>query len=808
MNDLKFAFCQLLKSPGFTAVVVLSLALGIGANSTVLCWIRAILLQPIPGAIRQEEIVGFLSNQGSGNTSLPDIRDLGSLNQVFAGAVASQISPASLTADDRTEWIYGQVATANFFDLLGVKQILGRTFLPDEDLKPGGNPVLVLSETLWRGRFGGNSKVVGQVVELNRHAFTVVGVVPAAFRGTMTGLACGFWAPISMYKEVGGRADNLAERQSRGLHNLARLQPGVSLAQACAAVATLDTQLALAYPDTNREVHHRVVPYSDVPYGAQNVLGSALRLLLAVTVGVLLIVAANVASLLLTRATGRQKEIAIRLAAGAGRARLIRQLLTESLALALLGGLGGVVLASWGVTLLGGFLPATNLPVVVSSFTLDWGTLGITLLLTLATGLAFGLVPALQASRLNLYETLKEGGRSSGGAAASHHRLRQAFVVAQVALSLVLLVGAGLCLKGLQQARAMDLGLNPDRVLIAGLQIGMNGYTEATGKGFYRRLQQRLAATPGVQEATLASWLPLGLAGCKGHGVDAEGYQRRPGENPTYEYAIVAPRYFTTLRIPLIDGRDFTDRDDADAPRVAIINEAFAQRFWPGQNPIGRKFRAGGEERQVVGVAKTGKYNRLSEQSWSFFYLPYQQYVPDLDLSVVVRTRGDPAAFARTLSGVVRELDPGVALWGTMRMTDHVAASLFVQRTASSLLTVLSTIALTLAAMGVYAVMAYAVSQRTQEFGVRMALGAQVGDVVRQVLRQGLVLVALGTATGIALALAVTHWLGGFLYGVSPFDPLTFVGVPLLLGAVALLACWLPARRAARVDPMEALRCE
>jgi len=381
-------------------------------------------------------------------------------------------------------------------------------------------------------------------------------------------------------------------------------------------------------------------------------------------------------------------------------------------------------------------------------------------------------------------------------------------VVAQVALSLVLLVGAGLCLKGLQQARAMDLGLNPDRVLIAGLQIGMNGYTEATGKGFYRRLQQRLAATPGVQEATLASWLPLGLAGCKGHGVDAEGYQRRPGENPTYEYAIVAPRYFTTLRIPLIDGRDFTDRDDADAPRVAIINEAFAQRFWPGQNPIGRKFRAGGEERQVVGVAKTGKYNRLSEQSWSVFYLPYQQYVPDLDLSVVVRTRGDPAAFARTLSGVVRELDPGVALWGTMRMTDHVAASLFVQRTASSLLTVLSTIALTLAAMGVYAVMAYAVSQRTQEFGVRMALGAQVGDVVRQVLRQGLVLVALGTATGIALALAVTHWLGGFLYGVSPFDPLTFVGVPLLLGAVALLACWLPARRAARVDPMEALRCE
>jgi len=807
MNDLRFAFRQLLKSPGFTAVVVLSLALGVGANTTVLCWIQSVLLHPIPGAVRQEEIVGFVSNQGGGNVSLPDLRDLGALNTVFTDAVASQTSPASLSADRRTEWLYGQVVTANFFDLLGVKPILGRTFQPDEDLKPGGNPVLVLSEAFWRRRFDSDSSIVGRVIQLNRKPFAVVGVVPAAFPGTMTGLACDFWAPISMYSAVAARADNLVERQSRAFHNLGRLRPGVSLAQAQAAVTALDAQLARAYPETNREVHHRVVRYADIPYGAQSLLGSALRLLLVVTLAVLLIVVANVASLLLARATSRRKEMAIRLAAGAGRPRLIRQLLTESLLLALLGGLGGLLFAQWGVSLLVAFLPRTNLPVALVGYAIDGLSLGGTLLLTLAAGLAFGLVPALQASQTNLNETLKEGGRASGGA-ASHHRLRHAFVVVEVALSLVLLVGAGLCLKGLRQAGTLDLGLNPDRVLIAGLQIGMNGYTEETGKGFYRRLQQRLATTPGVEEVSLASWLPLGFTGCKGHGVDAEGYQRQPGENPTYEYAIVAPRYFATVRTPLIEGRDFSGRDDADAPAVAIVNEAFAQRFWPGQSPLGRKFRAAGQERTVIGVTRTGKYNRLTEAPWSFFYLPYQQYVPDLDLNIVVRTRGEPASFARTVSAVVRELDPEVALYGTTRMTDHVAAALFVPRTAAGLLAALSAVALTLAAMGVYAVMAYAVSQRTQEFGVRMALGAQVGDVVRQVLRQGLALVALGTAIGLALALAVTHLLAGFLYGVSPFDLLTFVAVPLVLGAVALLACWLPARRAARVDPMVALRCE
>ncbi|HVN78923.1 MAG TPA: ABC transporter permease, partial [Terriglobia bacterium] len=593
LQNLKFGLRILGKSPGVTAIILLSLALGIGTNATVLCWIQKILWDPIPGAVHPEQIVGLVSNQGGGNTSLPDIRDLGALEAVFAGAVASQISPASLTFDEQTDWVYGQVATANLFELLGVKPLLGRTFLPDEDLKPGGNPVLVISETLWRRRFAGDPNVLGQVVKINRLPYTIIGVTPRIFKGTMTGLGCDFWAPISMYDQVGGRADDIRYRNNRGFHNFAMLRPGVTIEQAQAAVSLLDTQLAATYPDTNREVHHRVVPYSKVPYGAQQILGPALRILLAVSLGVLLIVVANVANLLLARAISRQKEIAIRLSAGASRWQLVRQMLTESIFLSLLGGAGGILVASWGVSLIGRFLPVTNLPVSIFGYQLDATTLGMTMVVTLSTGILFGIVPALKTSQLRLSSILKESGRTAAGS-TSHHHWRQALVVTEVALSLVLLVSAGLCYKGLKKAQSIQIGFKTDHVLTAGLPLAMSGYKESNGREFYQQLLQRLAITPGVEEATYASWLPLGLGGCKGHGVDAEGYIRKPGENPTYEYAIVAPRYFTTLRIPLVAGRDFTDLDRNDTQKVAIVNEAFAARFWPGQNALGRRFRAAG----------------------------------------------------------------------------------------------------------------------------------------------------------------------------------------------------------------------
>lgn len=807
LSDLRFALRQLSRNPGFTAVVVLSLALSIGANTTVLSWIRTVLERPLPGVPRQEQMAVLVSSQGGGNLSLLDLRDFDGLRDVFAGVAGTQITPASLTLGQGTEWSYGQITTANFFTLLGVKPILGRTFEADEDRKPGGNPVLVISENLWRRRFAADPEIIGRVVDLNRHAFTIIGVVPGEFRGTMTGLVCEFWAPVSMVAEVASwpAAPNLELRQSRPFHNVVRLRPGMSLEQARAAVAGLDTHLAAAYPKSNREVTHRLVRYADCPYGAQSLLGPVLKLLLAVSLGVLLIVTANVANLLLARAATRQKEIAIRLAAGASRWRLIRQLLTESLVLALAGGLLGVLLAVWMVDGLSAFLPAMREPVALDS-TLDASTLLLSLGLTLGTGLVFGLIPAWQASTPRLYETLKQGGRSNGSVA--HHRVRHTLVVIEVALALVLLVGAALCLKGLHRARQVDLGFKPDRVLLAGLQIGMNGYTEQTGRDFYRRLQERLAALPVVEEAALASWLPLGLGGCKGHGVTVEGYDRPAGENPTFEYAVISPRYFAVMNIPLVAGRDFNEADDTGALNVAIVNEHFARKFWPGQDAVGRKFRAAGRDRTIVGIAKAGKYRQLNETPHAFFYLPYRQYVPDLDLGLCVRTRGEPLASAALVRQTVRDLDPGVDVWGILPLTGHIQGALFAQRIASNLLSSLGAVALVLAAMGVYAVMAYAVSQRTQEFGVRMALGASAGDVLRLVLGQSLVLALGGIAGGLLFAAGVTRLLADFLYGVSPFDLMVFAGIPVLLVLVVLVACWLPARRATRVNPMEALRAE
>lgn len=452
-SDLAFAWRSLLKSPGSSGVAVLSLALGIGAATTVLCWMKNVLWQPLPGVPAQERLVVVAGNTGGRGVSLLDLRDQDALDRVFAGAGATQVTPASITVDGRTEWVYGQVATANLFDVLRLKPLLGRTFLTDEDRKPGGDAVLVISEDYWRRRFGGDRAVLGKVVELNRHPFTIVGVAPAPFRGTMAGLAYDFWAPVSMLTEVGNWTRSfLTSRSARGLHGLARLRDGVSLAQAQAAVSALDTQLAAAFPRSNREIRHRVLRLQDSPAGAQAVMGGTLRLLLAVSLGVLLIVAANVANLLLGRASGRQKEIAIRLAAGAGRGRLVRQLLTESVLLAGVGGVIGVLLATWMVSLIRSFLPAGGIaPNLALGYRLDAQTLGHALVVTLATAILFGLAPALQASRPALFDMLRQGSRSGTG--SSQHRLRHGLVVAEVALALVLLVSAFLCLKGMQQAR-------------------------------------------------------------------------------------------------------------------------------------------------------------------------------------------------------------------------------------------------------------------------------------------------------------------------------------------------------------------
>ncbi|MBM3879369.1 MAG: ABC transporter permease [Verrucomicrobia bacterium] len=810
MNEIRFAFRLLLKSPGFTAVAVLSLGLGIGATTTVFAWIQSVLLRPIPGVGRPEQLVVLTTTFGKtqwDTLSLPDLRDYAGLTNTFAGIVGSQITPACLSVGGQPQWVYGQIATANFFDALGVKPILGRTFVAEEDLRPGGAPVLVLSEGFWRRRFGGDPAIVGRAVELNRHSFTIVGVVPSAFRGTMSGLMCDFWAPLVMHEQV-ANFGSLENRGDHWLHTQARLQPGVSRATAQTAVDTLARQLEQAYPASNREIGVRVLPVWKAPYGGQAMLLPVLSLLLAVSFGVLLIVAANVANLLLARATGRQKEVAIRLALGAGRARLVRQLLLESLLLALLGGLVGILGASWGTQLFESFLPTTYLPIGYS-FSLDLQTLSFTLALTLATGLVFGLAPAWRASAVDLHSTLKEGGRTSGGA-VPHHRLRSVLVAGEVALALMLLLGAGLCIKGFDRARQIDLGFDPSQVLVGGLRIGMNGYDEARGLVFYRNLRERLAAVPGVEVAALSGWLPLGFEGGSSMGVQVEGYDRKPNEDTSIPYSIVSPGYFDLLRIPLLAGRDFTERDDTNTARVVIVNETMAKRFWPGQSPLGRKLRYWGDQREatVVGVVKAGKYRTLNEPPRDFMYLAYQQGVWDLNLGVGLRVAGNPLAFASSLRQAIRSLDPGVEVWALLAMQDYIQAAFLAQRITATLLMALGGVALVLAAMGIYGVMAYIVSQRTHELGIRVALGARSPDLLRLVVGEGMRLAAWGMVVGLAGAVGLTRLLANFLYGVSPFDPAAYLAVAATLAGVALVACYLPARRATRVDPMVALRCE
>jgi predicted permease len=810
MNDLRFALRQLLKHPGFTAVAVLSLAIGIGANATVYCWVQEALLRPLPGVDQGHRMVVLCSTHGDrlmDTVSRPDLRDYATLTNVFAGAIGSQITPACLTVDGQPQWVYGQIVTANFFDVLGVKPLLGRTFIAEEDLRPGGAPVLVLSEGFWRRRFGGEASIVGRAVDLNRHRFTIIGIVPAEFRGTMSGLRCDFWAPLVMHEEV-ANFGSLEARGDRWLHTQARLKRGVSLAAAQSAVDRMAHQLAEAYPGENREIGLRVLRVRQAPYGGPALLLPVLGILFAVSLGVLLIVAANLTNLLLARATVREKEIAIRLALGVSRARLIRQLLTESVVLAVLGGVLGAALAHWGAALFRLFLPPTYLPIGYT-FAVDGATLLFTLAVTLLTGLSFGFAPAWQATRSNLNAALKPGGRTSG-AAVPNHRLRSALVVAEVALALVLLVGAGLCLQGSRRAQRVDVGFNPRQVLVAGLRVGMHGYTEETAAVFYRELRGRLASLPGVHEASMASWFPLGFEGGSHLGIQVPGYVPAPNEDMGVQYSIISPRYFETLRIELVSGRDFTDQDDRARPDVVIINETLARRFWAGQDPVGRKlvFWGGRREATVVGVVRDGKYRFLNEPPKPFMYLPYQQGAWDLNLGVALRTQGDPRAFAETLRQEVHRLDPGVEVWALLPMSDFVQAAFLGQRIVSTLLTALGVVALLLAAMGIYGVMTYVVGQRIQEFGVRMALGATAAIVIRLVLRQALRLTGAGLLLGLLAAAGLSRSLSSFLYGVSPFDPRTLLAVAGFLMIVSLGACLGPAIRAASADPLSALRNE
>ena len=808
IQDLRYSIRMLLKSPGLTLVAVVSLALGIGANTTIFSWVKSILLRPLPGVTEVDRLMLMVERSRSGSftsTSYPDFVDFQRNTGSMVDLAAYTMQPIGLNAGERTDRVWSEVVSANYFDVMGVKPILGRGFLPEEGEKPGGAPVVVLSYGLWSQRFNSDPHILGKTITLNSHPFAVIGVAPKDFYGSFVGLSMDLWVPVVMQRDIYAGADWLDRRGDHWLLVFARPKPGVSVAQAQAALTSISNVLAKQYPATNTGRTLALVPIWKAPFGGTQIFRPVLIVLTLVVGMVLLIACANVANLLLARSLGRRKEIAIRLAVGANRFRLVRQLLTESTVLALLGGALGLTLVHWGNRLLATFSPPASLPIHLAIET-DARVLLFTLAISVLTGLLFGLAPALQASSPSLVNALKDETARFGGV-RGHARLRSLLVIGQVALSLMLLIAATLFVQGLRKAETINPGFDANHVLAASFDLFPNGYTDERGKIFEKELLERVQAIPGVESASYIRRLPLGFTGTSSNSVTIDGYVPKPNEEVVIDLNWVGPNYFHTMRTPILGGRDFASSDEASSQRYLIINEAMAQRYWKGRDPLGTKVRMGATDYQVVGVVQTGKYQSLSEEPLPYMFLPLtQDYASDATL--VVRGAGDPGAYAAPLREVVRSMDPGLALFDIVRLTDYMNVPLFASRMAASFLGLLGFLALLLATVGLYSVMAYAVAQRTHEIGIRMALGAQRKDVLALVARQGLFLTGTGIVVGLAGAFGVARFARSMLYGINPSDPLTYLALSLVLSAVAMLACFVPARRATRVDPLVALRYE
>jgi predicted permease len=721
-----------------------------------------------------------------------------------AEVAAFDLTALNLTAGEQPERVWGMIVTGNFFDVLGVRAAAGRTFRPDEDTTTGTHPVAVLSHDFWQRRFHGDPGVVGSTLQLNRQAFTVIGVSAAPFQGPMAGLRVDVFVPLAMQPLVQPGGDRLAARGSRWLQALARLDPGVGQAQAQAAFDTHSSRLDASYPDTHDGYRLVLFQFWKSPQGASGFLAPVMAVLGAMALLVLLLACANVANLLLVRALSRRREIAIRLSLGAGRGLIVRQLLIEGLLLSILAGVCGLGIAAWGRNLLTAFIPTTDAP-VAPYFPADAGLLGFAALLSLATGVLFSLVPALQATSPDVASTLRdEAGAVSGGRKGM---VRSGLVVAQITLSCLLLITAGLFVRSLGRAAEVDTGFSARNVLLAKVDLFPGGYDEERGRTFYRELLRRLENLPGVESASLASAVPLDFGGSSSTSLVIGGYTPGPREDVVVELYQVGPDYFRTLGIPLVSGRDFTARDDAEAPLAIIVNESMARRYWAGRDPIGGTVQTGQKTFTVVGVAKDGKYQQLGEEPQNHFYLPVlQSYRPEM--TIHLRTAGDPAALADSLRREVRALDADLPLTALKTMREHLRISVFSQRLAANFLGSFGLLALVLATVGLYSLIRSVVSQRTREMGVRMALGARPRDIERLVVGEGMVLALIGLGLGLALAIGITRFLASLLLGVSATDPVIFVVITALLAGVSALSSYLPARAAAGVDPIVALRAE
>src|SRR6266446_4266775 len=820
-QDLRGGLRMLKKSPGFTFVAVLSLALGIGANTAIFTIINAVFLHPLPveepfrlAELFTRETITFNANanfQLTG-TSLPNYEDYRDQNNVFSG-LATVTFPISLNWGGQAEpqQLNASLVSGNFFDVLGVKPYRGRAFIPDGDKKIGGNPEVVLSYSLWARRFGSDEKFIGQTILLNGTPYTVVGIAPPGFKGIVSlGRPDLLWIPITMrdYVLTGQLKDWENNRRFRWLSIVGRLKPQLDLDQARAAMKTVAVSLEKEYPRDNRGRTVELFSLNESALGINQRKQFSLAggVLMSVVGLVLLIACVNLANLLLAQASKREKELSIRAAMGAGRARLVRQLLTESTVLSLMGGLAGLLVAYWGRNLLWSFRPPFLLDGSID-LSFDARVLGFTLLISMFTGLIFGIIPAIKASGTDINEVLKTGGR--GGALGwTHNRLRGLLVISEIALALVALVGSGLFLRSMQNAQKFNPGFESQNLLQMNFDLGALRYDADHGQQFFRDAIERAKTVPGVVSASVSSngVFGGGLAGT----IFREGEQTDPNNRGTLVgFDDVTPGHFATMRIPLISGRDFTDFDREKTTRVAVINEAMAKAIWPGQDAIGKRFAIVKEPEllQVIGVVGTTLVGQIGEDPQPVAYLPMrQQYSPFGTL--VVRTDTNPEPLIGAVRAQVQPIDKNLAFTNAQTVQQILGQGLWAARMGAALLGLFGALALILASIGIYGVLAYSVAQRTSEIGLRMALGAQPRQVLGLVLRQGMLLAVIGAAVGVVVALPVARMAASLLYGVSATDPLTYVGITLLLMAVALLACYLPARRATRIDPLIALRVE